>query len=268
MHACAPIGNQIARCQECRRLSRCDAQDVRRQWGQAFISFTPPGYPLNQFLSDNSADRSGYEPGPKRGPGTWSEFIRQHATTQWACDFFSKKMWTCLGLTEMFAFVVMHIGSRRIHVVGMSAHPDAAWMAEQAGQLVHFFEQQPEKPRYLIRDLDGKFTTEFDAQLEGAGMEIVRVGPRAPNLNAFSERWLGSIRRECLDHFIVFGEAHLRYLTEEYVEFRNTVRPHQGVGNKPLGWSDTFESDESVPRDEVICDERLGGVLRHYRRAA
>jgi len=168
----------------------------------------------------------------------------------------------------MFVFVVMHIGSRRVHVVGMTAHPDAAWMAEQVDELADFFGQQPEKPRYLIRDLDGKFTTDFDARLESAGVEVVPVGPRAPNLNAYCERWIGSLRRECLEHFIVFGEAHLRYFVEEYVEFHNTVRPHQGVGNKPLGWTDTSERDESVPLDEVICDDRLGGLLRHYRRAA
>jgi transposase InsO family protein len=254
-----------------RSVADCPAVTFRTcgaSWDKHSYHSTPPGYPLNQFLSDNSADRSGYEPGPKRGPRTWSDFIRRHATTLWACDFFSKKVWTCLGLSEMFVFVVIHIGSRRVHVVGMTAHPDAAWMAEQADQLVQFFGQQLEKPRYLIRDLDGKFTTAFDARLEGEGMEIVRVGPRAPNLNAYCERWIGSLRRECLDHFIVFGEAHLRYLVEEYVEFHNTVRPHQGMGNKPLSWADTSERDESVPLDEVICDERLGGLLRHYCRAA
>jgi len=93
----------------------------------------------------NFLKANGYEPGPKRGPGTWSDFIRRHATTLWTCDFFSKKVWTCLGLVEVFVFVVMHIGSRRIHVAGMTAHPDAAWMAERADELVRFFEQQPEK---------------------------------------------------------------------------------------------------------------------------
>jgi putative transposase len=216
----------------------------------------------------NILRENGFEPGPRRRPGTWSEFIYRHATTLWACDFFSQKVWTCLGLVEMFVLVVMHIGSQRVHVVGMTAHPDAAWMAEQAHNLEQFLAVQPDKPRYLIRDLDGTFTAEFDAHLESAGIEMVRVGPRAPNLNAYCERWIGSIRQECLDHFIVFGEAHLRYLIDEYVEFFNTCRPHQGLGNKPLGCVDTPESDDQVPLDKVVCDERLGGLLRHYRRAA
>jgi putative transposase len=141
-------------------------------------------------------------------------------------------------------------------------------MAEQAHNLEQFLAVQPDKPRYLIRDLDGKVTAEFDAHLESAGIAMVRVGPRAPNLNAYCERWIGSIRQECLDHFIVFGEAHLRYLIEEYVEFFKTCRPHQGMGNKPLGCVDTPESDDQVPLDKVVCDEHLGGLLRHYRRAA
>jgi putative transposase len=211
---------------------------------------------------------NGFEPGPKRGPGTWSEFIARHATTLYACDFFSQKMWTCLGLVEMFVFVVMHIGSRRVHIAGITRHPDAAWMAERATELAQFFAQQPEKPRYLIRDLDGKFTSDFDARLKEAGVEIVRVGPRVPNLNAHCERWIGSVRAECLNHFIVFGEAHLRYLVSEYVEFHNTVRPHQGLGNKPLSLAAIPDEDEPAAFSEVICEERLGGLLRHYRRAA
>jgi putative transposase len=216
----------------------------------------------------NILRENGFEPGPKRGPGTWSDFIQRHATTLFACDFFSKKVWTCLGLVEVFVFVVMHVGSRRVHIAGMTTHPDAEWMARQADQLAHFFEQQPEKPRYLIRDLDGKFSREFDARLENAGMEIVRVGPRAPNLNAHCERWIGSVKGECLNHFIVFGEAHLRYLIDEYVAFYDTVRPHQGLGNKPLALAEIPEEDEQLPLSKVICEERLGGLLRHYRRAA
>jgi len=116
--------------------------------------------------------------------------------------------------------------------------------------------------------MDGKFTADFDARLKGAGVEVVRVGPRAPNLNAHCERWIGSPKSECWNHFIVFGEAHLRYLVDSYVAFYNTQRPHQGLGNKPLAPSDISTEDVHLPLGEVLCDERLGGLLRHYRRAA
>jgi putative transposase len=211
---------------------------------------------------------NGYEPGPKRGPGTWADFVRRHAQTLWACDFICKKVWTYHGLVEVFVLVVLHVGSRRVHVCGMTTHPDAPWMAQQAGELIPFFAAQPDKPAYLIRDLDGKFTEEFDALLESTGMEIVRVGPRAPNLNAFCERWIGSIKSECLSHFIVFGLAHLRYLVDAYVDWYNTVRPHQGVGNRPLTTAEIPEEDELASLSTIVCDERLGGLLRHYRRAA
>jgi putative transposase len=168
----------------------------------------------------------------------------------------------------MFVLVVLHIGSRRVHVVGMTRNPDAAWMARQAHDLDFFFAQQPDKPAYLIRDLDGKFTKEFDAILEAKGMQIVRVGPRAPNLNAFCERWIGSLKAECLNHFIAFGEAHLRYLVDSYVRWYNAVSPYQGVGNEPLTMTETPEEDEPTVLSRVICDEQLGGLLKHYRLAA
>jgi putative transposase len=115
----------------------------------------------------------------------------------------------------------------------MTTNPDAAWMAEQAGQLVEFFARRPDKPHYLIRDLDGKFTNEFDTTLESAGLEILRVGPRAPNLNAYCERWVGSVKGECLSRFIVFGQAHLRYLLDEYLAYYHLARPHQGLATRP-----------------------------------
>jgi transposase InsO family protein len=102
-------------------------------------------------------------------------------------------------------------------------------------------------------------------------MDIVRVGPRAPNLNAFCARWVLSLKAECLSRFIVFGEAHLRYLIDSYVRFYSTCRPHQGLDNKPLALANTSELQVPAPLtllDKVVCDEHLGGLLRHYRRAA
>ena len=115
----------------------------------------------------------------QRGPGTGSEFIQWHAQTLYACDFFTKKVWTCQGLVEIYVLVFLHVGSRRIPITGMTRNPDAAWMAQQARSMALFFAQQPDKPEFLIRDLDTKFTAEFDAILQGDGVEIVPVGPRA-----------------------------------------------------------------------------------------
>lgn len=104
---------------------------------------------------------------------------------------------------------------------------------------------------------------EFDAILQSDGLEVVAVGPRAPNLNAHAERWVLSIKSECLDHFVVFGEDHLRYIVKEYLAHYNGERPHQGVGNVPL-----TSSPPDTSWGEVVCVERLGGLLRHYHRVA
>src|SRR5260370_29000461 len=132
-----------------------------------------------------------------------------------------------------------------------------------------FFGEQAQRPRFLLRDGDSKFVPEFDAVLESDGIEVLRVGPRAPNLNAFAERWVGSVKSECLDHFVVFGEAHLRHLLQEYVHYYNEVRPHQGMGTVPLSVPVAPASDRPLSGEEIACEERLGVVVKqYYRRAA
>lgn len=234
-------------------------------WGYSRIlgELKKLGIHVSRSTVVNVLKENGIDPGPKRGAGTWHAFLERHAATLWACDFFSKKIWTLSGLLEIFILFVIQHGSRRVHLVGMTAHPDKVWMKQQARNLSMFFADQAEKPGYLIRDIDGKFVPEFDAILEADGMEIVPVGPRAPNLNARAERWVLSVKSECLDHFIVFGEAHLRHIISEYVSYYNQERPHQGVDNVPL----TKPPADTGP-GEVVCAERLGGLLRHYHRAA
>ena len=127
----------------------------------------------------------------------------------------------------------------------------------------------PIKPTMLIRDHDSKFTAEFDGILESEGIEIKKVGPRAPNMNAIAERWVQSIKQECLDHFVVFGEKHLRHIVSEYVKFHNDERPHQGVGNARLRVIGAKEPPVENAEGEIVCAARLGGLLKHYcRRAA
>lgn len=124
--------------------------------------------------------------------------------------------------------------------------------------------------RFLLLDYDAKFTDGFDAVFAAEGTEFKRVGPVAPNLNGYAERWVQSLRTECLDHFVVLGEGHLRHRVREYVEHHNLERPHQGRGNVPLPEADGDEPPIlRFPSGEVRCRERLGGLLRHsYRRAA
>jgi putative transposase len=216
-----------------------------------------------KILKDN-----GLDPGPRRGEGNWDDFITRHAATLWACDFFSKKVWTTTGLVEMFVLFFIHPGSRRVHMVGMTANPDRTWMVQQARNMAMIFDQEIVKPKYLLRDRDSKFVKEFDAILSSEGIAVTPIGVRAPNQNAVAERFVQSVKRECLDHFVVFGEAYLRHILSEYLIYYHQFRPHQGLDNRPPGWMEPTVAETERPVGEVVCQERLGGLLRHYQRYA
>jgi len=207
----------------------------------------------------------GFDPGPKRGEGTWHDFVQRHLKTLWACDFFTKKVWTPGGLVEYYILFFMHVGTRRVHIAGMTPNPDGAWMAQQARNLSMLFDEEGEhKPTHIIRDRDRKFTAQFCSILETEGIEFRMIPPRSPNMNPFAERWVQSIKRECLDHFIVFGERHLWFLVREYLAHYHEERPHQGCGNRPLAGRKPPDETRPFSGDDVACRERLGELLRHY----
>lgn len=209
----------------------------------------------------------GFNTRPVRGQSTWGDFINRHKKTLWACDFFTKKIWTMTGMVEMYVLFFINVDSRRVHVAGMTAHPDRQWMIQQARNLSMFFADESVKPRFLVRDWDTKFVSEFDTILQADDIEIIRLPFRAPNLNAYAERWVQSVKSECLDHFMVFGEDHLRHLLKEYLAYYHAERPHQAKDNLPL----LGRRSENVPfarTAELVCEERLGGLLKHYRPAA
>ena len=137
-------------------------------------------------------------------------------------------------------------------------------MAQQARNFCLEHGQGPERPTILLRDYDATFVPEFGAVLQAEGVEVKRVGTRGPNLDAYAERWVQSAKRECLDHFVVFGEGHLRHLIAEYAGYYSRHRPHQGVGNRPPA-GDPGAAPAGGP---VVCAERLGGLLKHFHRAA
>jgi putative transposase len=213
----------------------------------------------------NILKEHGLDPGPQRGEDSWDAFLKRHAATLWACDFFSKKVWTTAGLVEFHILFFINVGTRRVYVSGMSAQPDRAWMVQQARNVAMHFAEPAEKPALLLCDHDTKFVKQFDELLEAEGVAVKRVGPLAPNLNAYAERWVQSIGMECLHRFVVFGEAHLRHLVGEYVGHYNEERAHQAKDNLPLtGLPPPPVSPLLL--EEVNCRDRLGGLLEHYYR--
>jgi putative transposase len=145
---------------------------------------------------------AGLDPGPKRGAGTWSEFIKRHAATLWASDFVSVRTLTATGVVELYLLFFIHIGSRKVVVSAPTANPDSAWATQQARNVSIQMQDWNLSCEYLIIDHDAKYTTSFDAIFEAEDAEVIRVGPSAPNLNAYAERWVRTLRTECLDHFL------------------------------------------------------------------
>jgi putative transposase len=152
----------------------------------------------------------------------------------------------------------------------MTTNPDEAWVVQQARNMSMVFAEEKVAPKCLILDMDTKFTVKFRETLECDGIEIVRVGPRKPNLNAFAERFVQTIRLELLDHFVCFGVDHLRYIIKIYVRFYNEFRPHQGRNNRTLPAAASGEEPATIPfpTGRIECQSELGGLLKHYYRVA
>lgn len=210
----------------------------------------------------------GFEPGPRRADSTWKEFLKRHKETLWACDFLSKNVVTAGGIVTYHVLFFIHVHTGRVQVAGMTPAPNGDRMAQQARNLTMYFDSQGEfKPTIIVRDRDTRFTEQFCTIVENDEIAFELIPPRSPNLNPFAERWVQSVKRECLDHFVVFGEAHLRYLIDSYLAYYNKDRPHQGLGNLRIGATKLAEADEVTAAD-LVCHQRLSGLLRHYERKA
>jgi putative transposase len=197
-------------------------------------------------------------PAPRRDGVRWGDFLRAHSGAVLACDFFTVD--TVL-LRRLYVFFFIDISTRRVFFAGCTAHPDGAWVTQQARNLSWHLGDMPRPPRILIRDRDSKFTTGFDDVLRSEGIVAVKTPPRAPRTNAFAERWVQSARRECLDRMLVFGERHLRLVMREYVDHYNRFRPHRGLA---LGIPDPGPPQRA--NGPVVCARRLGGVINEYSR--
>jgi putative transposase len=225
-------------------------------------------YSISRTTAKRLLQDNGFDPGPKRGYGSWVEFIERHIKTVWATDFFTKTVWTMRGPVTYY---VLFLHTRRVHIAGMTPNPNGDWMAQvERSMSMVFSEEKPEfQPTHIIRDRDTKFTDQFCAVLETDGIEFRPIPPRSPNLNPYAESWVGRIKAECLNHFIVFGENHLWHIVNEWVSYYHKCRPHQGLGNVPI---DTplppAAPIEDFRFEDVVCHESLGGLLKHYERRA
>jgi putative transposase len=239
-----------------------------RSWGYDRIvgALANLGYVISDQTVGNILKRHGLPAAPERQTTTtWKEFIRTHLDVLVATDFFTAEVWTLGGLVTYYILFFMHLGSRKVHVAGVALHPDARWMVQIARNVTMADWGFLAPGQYLIHDRDGKYCPAFQHIIEAAGVKRVLLPARSPNLNAYAERWVRSIKKECLSRLILFGEASLRHALRQYVEHFHSERNHQGKGNVLLFPAVSQDPEREGP---IQCRERLGGLLKYYAREA
>ena len=223
------------------------------------------GHQVSDQTVGNILKRHGIAPAPKRSQKTtWKEFISAHMAVLVATDFFTVEVLTWRGLVIYYVLFFLNLESRRVTLAGLTWHPIEAWMIQMARNAVDETSGWLCNHRCLIHDRDAKFCVEFDDVLRSGGVHCLTLPPRSPNLNAFAERWVRSVKEECLSKLILFGEGSLHRALNEFMAHYHSERNHQGKGNVLL-----FPSPiATMPRRTVCCRERIGGLLRYYCRAA
>jgi putative transposase len=221
------------------------------------------GYKVAPATVWNILQNAGLDPAPRRVGPSWREFCRAQATTMLACDFFTvDTVW----LRRIYVFFVLEVGTRRVHILGVTRHPTGEWVTQQARNFMIAVGERADGFRFLVRDRDTKLTASFDAVFADSGIAVLRSPPRAPKGNAYAERWVSTIRRECLDRMLIFNERHLVHVLAEYEDHYNTHRPHRALEQcSPMA----VESNR-LPRSAATVwrKEILGGLINEYRHAA
>jgi transposase InsO family protein len=239
-----------------------------RSWGHDRIAgaLSHLGYTISDQTVGNILKRHGIVPAPERKKTTtWQAFIRAHMDVLMATDFFTTEVWTWCGLVTYYVLFFIHLGSRKVHIAGVTPHPDQMWMTQMARNVTMEDWGALSPGQFLIHDRDAKFRPAFQHTMDGVGVRRVVLPPRSPNLNAYAERWVRSVKEECLSRLILFGERSLCYALAEYGSHDHQERPHQGKENVVL----MPAANDRQQRDSPIhCRERLGGLLKYYRREA
>ncbi|HEV7579604.1 MAG TPA: integrase core domain-containing protein [Mycobacterium sp.] len=210
---------------------------------------------------------AGIDPAPQRTSTSWADFLRSQAQAILAADFFET---VTLTGTRLYVLAVIEHATRRIRILGTTAHPTAAWVAQAARNLVMDLDDVGCTARYLIRDRDGKFPALFDTILADTDIKVVLSGVRMPRMNSLAERWIQSCRHELLDRTLVWNQAHLLHALREYERFYNAHRPHRGIANaRPMHPLPEPSADpDTITHLDIRRRDRLGGVLHEYEHAA
>jgi putative transposase len=211
----------------------------------------------------------GIEPAPKRLEVSWADFLRQQAASILECDFLTVDT---LFLKRFYVLFFIELASRRVHLAGITTNPDGGWVSQQARNLLIQLDDEAVRPRFLIRDRDSKFTREFDEVFRSEGVRVIKAPVRAPKARAHAERWVGSVRRECLDRLLIVGHRHLQHVLASYARHYNEHRPHRALGQRPPLSKPPPRGErtiaEVVELDRLRRRDLLGGLIHEYQLVA
>ena len=210
---------------------------------------------------------AGINPAPERASSTWADFLRSQADALLACDFLET---VTLSGARLYVLAVTGHASRRIRILGATAHPTASWVTQAAKNIVMDLKDAGYRARFLIRDRDEKYPALFDAILADAGIEVVPSGVQMPTMNSIMERRVQACRHELLDRTLIWNQRHLIHALRESGQFYNGHRPHQGIANaRPLHpLPKPITDPDQIARLDIRRRERLGGILHEYEHAA
>ena len=238
-----------------------------KTWGYGRIAgaIKNLGYKVSASTVANIMRRNGFNPSGDRTKGgmTWSEFIKIHKDVIWATDFFTAEVWTPFGLVTYYVLFFIQIGTKKVIIPGITAHPNDDWMTQVARNLTGW-DGELKNAKYLIHDRDTKYSAKFDGIIRSSGIKPIKLPPMSSNLNAFSERWVKSVKSEILEKQVLFGKKSLQYVLREYVAHFHKERNHQGLEN-----TIPFPSEKvGNTKGKIKCNKRLGGLLKYYYRDA
>jgi transposase InsO family protein len=202
-------------------------------------------------------------PAPQRDGASWRQFLRQNSATMLACDFFTvETVW----LTRIYVLFFVSLERRRVEFVASTRNPDGRWAAQQARNLLMHLADRGQSFRYLLHDRDSKFSGGFDEIFRSEGVTTIRTPIRAPNANAYAERWVGTLRRECLDRILIINRRQLDHVLRLYANHYNRHRPHRSLSLRPP--DEPASAPGSARIQHIRKHQLLGGLINEYRAAA
>ncbi|HEV7935065.1 MAG TPA: integrase core domain-containing protein [Actinomadura sp.] len=208
----------------------------------------------------------GIEPAPQRDRQTWAAFLRSQAHAILACDFFTA---TTLNGATYYVFAVIEHASRRIRILGLTAHPTAEWTTQATRNLIMDLHDADTTVKYLIRDRDSKYTRTFDAAFKAEGIGVMTTGIRVPRMNSITERWIQTCRHELLDRTLIWNQTHLLHALREFEAYYNQHRHHRTLNSAPLRPApEPITRPDRLNQLDIRRRDRLGGILHEYQHAA